>query len=201
LITGPGELGERPHPSRRTPQVPCRARSSVRYAQGRSWPGRRWDDLRLVGLKLIFLIASRAVSLRRPHQRIRAGRVEAQVDTSGRVVEPHRPENNTLQGMTPPGQPSPAHRAAQAALFQHPLDAARVVAYREHRCSFAPARGPPRGFAKDHGEGRSRTDTLTVSSRITPRHATRTRAKPARSPPTTPASPYTLTVNVAEQTW
>jgi putative transposase len=28
-----------------------------------SWPGWRWDDLRLVGLKLIFLIVSRAVSL------------------------------------------------------------------------------------------------------------------------------------------
>src|SRR6266566_9713484 len=42
---------------------PCRARSSVRYAPGRSWPGWRWDDLRLVGLKLIFLIVSRAVSL------------------------------------------------------------------------------------------------------------------------------------------
>ena len=35
----------------------------VRYASGRSWPDRRWDDLRLVGLKLIFLIVSRAVSL------------------------------------------------------------------------------------------------------------------------------------------
>jgi hypothetical protein len=42
---------------------PCRARSSVRYAPGRSWLGRRWDDLRLAGLKLIFLIVSRAVSL------------------------------------------------------------------------------------------------------------------------------------------
>ena len=30
---------------------------------GRSWSVRRWDDLRLVGLKLIFLIVSRAVSL------------------------------------------------------------------------------------------------------------------------------------------
>ena len=31
--------------------------------RGRCWPGWRWDDLRLVGLKLIFLIVSRAVSL------------------------------------------------------------------------------------------------------------------------------------------
>jgi transposase len=30
---------------------------------GRSWPARAWDDLRLVGLKLIFLIVTRAVSL------------------------------------------------------------------------------------------------------------------------------------------
>jgi putative transposase len=39
------------------------ARSGVRYAPGRSWPGRRRDDLRFVGLTLIFLIVSRAVSL------------------------------------------------------------------------------------------------------------------------------------------
>jgi putative transposase len=32
-------------------------------APGRSWPSWRWDDLRLVGLKLIFLIVSRVVSL------------------------------------------------------------------------------------------------------------------------------------------
>src|SRR5438552_3630919 len=34
-----------------------------RRLAGRSWPDWRWDDLRLVGLKLIFLIVSRAVSL------------------------------------------------------------------------------------------------------------------------------------------
>ena len=67
---------------------------------------------------------------------------------SHRPALPARPEHRPLPGITPPGQPSPARRAAQAALFQHPLDASRVVAYREHRCSFAPARGPPRGFAK-----------------------------------------------------
>jgi hypothetical protein len=32
---------------------------------GRSWPDRRWDDLRLAALKLIFLIVSRAVPLLR----------------------------------------------------------------------------------------------------------------------------------------
>ena len=37
------------------PAFGCRA--------GRSWPVRRWDDLRPVGLKLIFLIVSRAVSV------------------------------------------------------------------------------------------------------------------------------------------
>ena len=72
--------------------------------------------------------------------------------------------------MPPPGQPSPAVRAGQTALFQHPLDAPGVVAYREHRCSFAPARGPPEASPKDHGEGRPETDTLTVSSRSTPRN-------------------------------
>ena len=61
---------------------------------------------------------------------------------------PPRPEDLPLPAMPPPSQPSPAARAGQTALFQHPLDAPGVVAYREHRCSFAPARGPPRGFAK-----------------------------------------------------
>ena len=36
---------------------------------GRSWLGRRWDDLRLVGLKLIFLVVSRAASLLRLSRR------------------------------------------------------------------------------------------------------------------------------------
>ena len=31
--------------------------------RGRSWPAGAWDDLRLVGVKLIFLIVTRAVSL------------------------------------------------------------------------------------------------------------------------------------------
>jgi putative transposase len=35
----------------------------VRRGAGRCWPCWGWDDLRLVGLKLIFLIASRVVSL------------------------------------------------------------------------------------------------------------------------------------------
>jgi len=47
-------------------QMPCGERlvwSRVRRRRGRSWPGRRWDDLRLVGLKLVFLIVFRAVSV------------------------------------------------------------------------------------------------------------------------------------------
>src|ERR1700729_3287543 len=44
----------------------CRPRS-VRPAferrAARAWSVRRWDDLRLVGLKLVFLIVSRAVSV------------------------------------------------------------------------------------------------------------------------------------------
>ena len=35
----------------------------VRYVAGRSWPAGSCDDLRFVGLKLIFLIVSRTVSL------------------------------------------------------------------------------------------------------------------------------------------
>ena len=51
-------------------------------------------------------------------------------------------------GMPPRRQPPLAARARQTAFFQHPLDAPGVLAYREHRCSFAPARGSPRGLAK-----------------------------------------------------
>ena len=80
-----------------------------------------------------------------------------------RPARPPGPNTARHPAMPPPGQPSPAHRAAQTALFQHPLDRRRVVAYREHRCSFAPQRPSPR-LAKRHGEGRSETDTLTVSS-------------------------------------
>jgi len=39
------------------------ARSRVRHVAGRCWPRRTCDDLRLVGLKLVFLIVTRAVSL------------------------------------------------------------------------------------------------------------------------------------------
>ncbi len=42
---------------------PGRMPRCVRRGAGRCWPCWGWDDLRLVGLKLIFLIASRVVSL------------------------------------------------------------------------------------------------------------------------------------------
>jgi hypothetical protein len=61
---------------------------------------------------------------------------------------PPRPEDRPLPAMPPPRQPPPAARAGQNPLIQQPLDAPGVVAYGEHRCSFAPARGPPRGFGK-----------------------------------------------------
>src|SRR5215471_11043332 len=38
-------------------------RSGARRRPGRSWLGRGWDDLRLVGLKLVFLVMSRVMSL------------------------------------------------------------------------------------------------------------------------------------------
>src|SRR5690242_6565883 len=47
-------------------QVLCRSRSArpcVRALGSRSWSVRRCDDLRLVGLKLIFLVVTRAVSV------------------------------------------------------------------------------------------------------------------------------------------
>ena len=46
------------------PADPDRWRVNVRRRRpGRSWFVRRWDDLRLVGLKLIFLVVSRAMSV------------------------------------------------------------------------------------------------------------------------------------------
>jgi hypothetical protein len=103
---------------------------------------------------------------------------------------PPRPEDLPLPAMPPPRQPSPAARAGQTALFQHPLDAPGVVAYREHRCSFAPARGPPRGLAKRsrggpprnrHAHGvvaqhtpqqeHGQTSPLTLNDADQPRHA------------------------------
>jgi hypothetical protein len=38
-------------------------RSSGSASASRSWLGRRWDDLRLMGLKLVFLVVSRVMSL------------------------------------------------------------------------------------------------------------------------------------------
>jgi hypothetical protein len=42
---------------------PLVARPRVRHMRVRSWPAGAWDDLRLVGLKLIFLIVTRSVLL------------------------------------------------------------------------------------------------------------------------------------------
>src|ERR1022692_4966002 len=42
---------------------PLVTRLRVRHMRVRSWPAGAWDDLRLVGLKLIFLIVTRSVSL------------------------------------------------------------------------------------------------------------------------------------------
>ena len=39
------------------------ARSAFERRAGRSWSVRGWDDLRLAGLKLIFLVVTRAVSV------------------------------------------------------------------------------------------------------------------------------------------
>src|ERR1039457_1529719 len=42
---------------------PLVTRPRVRHMRVRSWPAGAWDDLRLVGLNLIFLIVTRSVSL------------------------------------------------------------------------------------------------------------------------------------------
>jgi hypothetical protein len=51
------------------PAERSRSRLSVWRRPGRPWSVRRWDDLRLVGLKLIFLVVSRAMSLLRLSRR------------------------------------------------------------------------------------------------------------------------------------
>jgi len=47
----------------------CKARSRVQRRASRSWPLRTCDDLRLAGLKLIFLTVSGAMSLLRLSRR------------------------------------------------------------------------------------------------------------------------------------
>jgi hypothetical protein len=42
---------------------------AARRRPGRSWLGRRWDDLGLMGLKLVFLVVSRVMSLLRLSRR------------------------------------------------------------------------------------------------------------------------------------
>jgi hypothetical protein len=115
-----------------------------------------------------------------------------------RPAPPPRPEDHPLPvAMPPPCQPPTAPRTRQTALFQHPLDARRVLAYREHRCSFAPARGPPRGFAKKITVRAAPKPTRSRCRRA-PRPATQTRTTQARSASTTPGSPHTLTLRDAE---
>lgn len=66
--------------------------------------------------------------------------------------------------MTPPAQPARTARAQKKTVSEELLDSGRVIAYREQRCLQAP-HGPPReALSEDHGEGRPRSDTLTVSS-------------------------------------
>ena len=47
----------------------CRARSRAQCRASRSWSVRTWDDLRLVGLRLIFLTVSSFMSLFRLSRR------------------------------------------------------------------------------------------------------------------------------------
>jgi hypothetical protein len=56
----------------------------------------------------------------------------------------------------------------------------------------------PEASPKDHGEGRPKTGTLTVSSRTTPRNKNTGKTSPLTLNDAN--QPDTLTVNVAEQT-
>jgi hypothetical protein len=87
--------------------------------------------------------------------------------TIRRVRRPGRRPPAAGHAPIPPAAPRSQGRTNP--LFQHPLDAPGVVAYREHRCSY-PHAALPEASAKDHGEGCPGTDTLTVSSRTTPRN-------------------------------
>jgi hypothetical protein len=62
----------------------------------------------------------------------------------------------------PPAQRTAARRARQLPARQLPFDHIPVTVYREHDASKRQPAGPPRGLAKDHGEGRARYDPLTV---------------------------------------
>src|SRR6266851_4218515 len=53
----------------RCPRDRGRFGQAARRRPGRSWLGRRWDDLRLMGLKLVFLVVSRVMSLLRLSRR------------------------------------------------------------------------------------------------------------------------------------
>jgi hypothetical protein len=96
-------------------------------------------------------------------------------EPSGASAAPARRPPAAGHAPTPPAAPRSQGRTNP--LFQHPLDAPGVVAYREHRCSFAPAR---------------------ARCCRAPLPATGTQAKPARLPSMTPISPGTLTVSVAD---
>ena len=144
------------------PPVPAAAAGG--YADGgiRTGRGRRQEDGRDGQ-------GSRRPGGRQQHVRHPARHSPGPTRPHHPACPPPRPEDRPLPAMPPPRQPPPAARAGQTPLFQHPLDAPGVVAYREHRCSY-PHAALPEASAKDHGEGRLGTDTLTVSTRTTPRN-------------------------------
>ena len=65
-------------------------------------------------MKAQFSASSRDFDQYRPHQRIRASRIEAQVSIGGRVLEPHRLAATRPAPPGPPGLPSPAGPAGLA---------------------------------------------------------------------------------------
>jgi hypothetical protein len=71
-------------------------------------------------------------------------------DRHGRTIRRVRRPGPKTARCRPCPQPAsrPRSQGRTNPLIQHPLDAPGVVAYGEHRCSFAPARGPPLGFGK-----------------------------------------------------
>jgi hypothetical protein len=108
-----------------------------------------------------------------PHWRHRDLRGTSTASGPFRHLHPPQPR------VPPPAQHPAARRARQFPARQQPLDLIPVTVYREHDASARHPAALPGASPKDHGEGRTTTDPLTVQP-----------GRPARNPATaTPPLP------------